>query len=199
MVNGILGKMIPRYIVSFNKLIPAINSWKKPTYEALERFLKIVELGSENAGVTANNLPFIGHLLKMVDAPILYKNVEESLSNVQSIMLATIIHSIANVVVEPIVSDYLKPKNTASIFIRLLNVKNEALQNNIYKIVAYTATEEDIKSIPNIDDFVSKVITALKTTCRDASHKPAQAHSTLCLFKSKLLCTRIRKILIIFI
>jgi hypothetical protein len=156
--------MLPKYILLFDRTIPSVQKWKRPMLRAVNQLLKIVNHGSGNTKLISTHLPLIDHILKIIDVKKFHDNLRKKLSNPETNLINTAVSLLVNLIDEPIILNHIKQKNVASSFLRLTSAPYEPLVLNIYTLLAYTTSEEDIKSMQNPGALLSTVVKALKTS-----------------------------------
>lgn len=171
--------MLPKYEQLLTNLIPNINTWKKTTIENVDYLLQLLNHGANhstiNAKLVSNHLPLIDSVLKIVDQPMLFNNLHESLSNVETSLMNSCVSFLVNMIGDPMILAHIKQCQVANVFLRLTTCKYEPLVFNVYALLAYTTHEEDIKKMHNPGRLLATIIKSLKMTLRrmpdDQSHK----------------------------
>ncbi|CAF4195753.1 unnamed protein product [Rotaria sp. Silwood2] len=161
-INNLLSTMLPKYIYLLHKVIPYINEWSHAAFRAVNDILKIVNHRSTNVEIVVANLPFIDHILTLINTQNLYNNLEETLSNPETNLMNTAVHFLANIVNEPTILGHIKQKNVTPSFLRLTSALYKPLQYNIYTLLANVASENDIKSMDNPGILLSTTLDSLK-------------------------------------
>ncbi|CAF1444150.1 unnamed protein product [Adineta steineri] len=160
--ESLLSTMLPQYLTLFNELIPLIHQWKRSTMRSINYLIKIVKHGSINTTILADHLPFIDHILTLVDTPILYNKLTATTSKLETDLMHTIINFLANMISEPTILAYIKQKKMTASFLRLTSAQYSPLVYDAYTILAHTTTEADIKEMHNPDALLSTVTESLK-------------------------------------
>jgi hypothetical protein len=128
-----------------------------------------------NAKLVSSHLSLIDDVLKLVNEPILYNNLRETLSNLETTLMNTAISFLVNMISEPSILAHIKQSQVAGAFLRLTTCAYEPLVFNVYALLAYTTYEEDIKAMHNPGRLFATIIkslkTAMKQTQSDKSHK----------------------------
>jgi hypothetical protein len=126
--------------------------------------LKVVNHGPTNGKFVSDHLPFIDHILKILDVPKFHNSPLEKLSNRETNLINTAVSLLVNIIDEPKIITHIKQKHGSSSFLRLTSAQYEPLVNNVYTLLAYTITEDDIKSMHNPGILLSTIVKALQTT-----------------------------------
>lgn len=163
-MNNLLSTMLPKYIEILDKLVPRANKWNRQTTRAVTQMFKLVNHGPTNGKIVRDHLPFIDHILKIFDTPKFHNNPLKALSNRETNLINTAVSLLLNIINEPTIVTYIKQKHGSSSFLRLTSAQYEPLVFNVYTLLAYTTTENDIKSMHNPGILLSTVVKALQTT-----------------------------------
>ncbi|CAF1145701.1 unnamed protein product [Rotaria sordida] len=178
-INSLLSAMLPLYIDIFNKIIPQINEWTSSTFQAVNYLLKMVNHKSANIETIIEHLPFIDHILTLVNTPKLYNNLEETLSNPETRLIDTAASFLAKIMDEPTILSYIKQKNVTSSFLRLTSVRYQPLHYNIHQILSQITSEKDIKSMANPGSLLSSTVQSLKTVINENRHDETHVEQLL--------------------
>lgn len=162
-MTSFLSQMLSQYTIILDRIRPSTLQWKRPVIRAMNHLLKIVNHGSLNPKVMEGHIPFIDHILTLIDTPTLYNQLRDTLSNPETHLLHTAISVLANYIGEPTVLARIKQKNITSSFLRYTSAKYEPLVYNVYTILAQTTSEDDIKSMQNPGILLSTVVNRLRT------------------------------------
>ncbi|CAF2700223.1 unnamed protein product [Rotaria sp. Silwood2] len=179
--------MLPKYIYLLHKVIPYINEWSHAAFRAVNDILKIVNHRSTNVEIVVANLPFIDHILTLINTQNLYINLEETLSNPETNLMNTAVHFLANIVNEPTILGHIKQKNVTPSFLRLTSALYKPLQYNIYTLLANVASENDIKSMDNPGILLSTTLDSLKAAMDENPDDQRQIEQLLETLKGLLL------------
>ena len=153
--------MLPKYTKLLNQIMQSVHRWKHPMIRAVNHLLQIVNLGSNNPNIISTHLSFIDHVLNIVNVPTLYNNLDKKSSNPETNLISTAINLLVNYIGEPTVLAHIKPKNVTSYFLRLSSAQYQPLVDNISTLLAYTASEDDIKSMPNPGVLLTRAVDGL--------------------------------------
>jgi hypothetical protein len=159
--------MLPRYVTILNKLVPSANRWNQSMIRSMQYLLKTINHGANqfptNAKLVSSHLPLIDHVLKLLDEPIFYNNLRETLSNPETSFVHTAISFLVNMINEAEILAHIKQSQAARVFLRLTSCAYEPLVLNVYLLLAYTTHEEDIKAMHNPGRLLATIIESLKT------------------------------------
>ncbi len=181
-MKNLLSTMLPKYIIILDRLVPLANRWNHSTIRAVNQILKIVNHGSTNAKIVSEHLPFIDHVLKIIDVPKFYNNLQDRLSNRATSLINTAVSLLANMISEPTILAHIKQKQVTPLFLRLKSAPYEPIVYNIHTLLAYTTSEEDIKSMQNPGVLLATVVKALNIAVNqksDNEHEVVQLLETL--------------------
>ena len=161
-MTDLLTKMLPKYVTLLDQMKPMIQQWKRPTIRAVNYLFKIVNHGSVNSNVIAGYIPLIDHVLTLIDTPMFYNNLQDTISNPETHLIHTAVGLLANYINEPTVLAHIKQKRVTPLLLRFTSAKYEPLVYNVYIVLAHTTSEEDIKSMQNPGIILSTVVNRLK-------------------------------------
>ena len=178
-MEDLLSSMLSQYTEIFNKLVSAVHNWKRATIESVHHLLEIINHGANyfqtNAKLVSSHLSLVDNVLKLVNEPILYNNLRETLSNAETKLMNTVISFLVNMIGEPIILAHIKQCQAANVFLRLTSCHYEPLVFSVYALLAYTTHEEDIKAMRNPGRLLATIIRSLKMTLKkmpdDQIHK----------------------------
>jgi hypothetical protein len=196
-MGKLLSTMLPRYIRLFDDIIPSINQWSLPTIQAAYHLLELVSHGDENSKIIATHLPFIDHVLNIIDTPTLYNKVDQTLSKPEAVLIHNAINFLAEIVSEPTILSHIKQKKLTPSFLRLASARYEPLVYNIYTLLAYTTSEEDIKEMHNPGVLLSTVNKKLQTVITQKPDDHHQIEQLLETLKGRLNNELVNKLLLI--
>ncbi|CAF2157906.1 unnamed protein product [Rotaria magnacalcarata] len=196
MINSLLTAMVSQYGTLLNKTIPFIFQWNQPMFDAINHLLKLANHKSTNVKVFIDHLPFVNHILTLIDTSILYNNIVESLSSQETMLINTAISFLVKVTSEPTILTYIKQQKTTSILLRLTSTQYEPLRFNTYMLLAHTATEEDIKAMPKPGILVTVVYRSLNTLIREKPDDQNQMRQTLETLKNLVQHDQLKKSLV---
>ena len=167
-MDHLLSSMLSQYVELFNKFVPSSSNWKRAMIRSFDHLLDIINHGSDhfqtNAKHISNYPSLIDNVLKLINEPILYNNISETLSNVETILMNREISFLVNMINEPTILSYIKQTKSVGVFLRLTSCKYEPLIFNVYTLLAYTTREEDIIAMQNPGRLLTIILRALKTT-----------------------------------
>jgi hypothetical protein len=161
-MNSLLSKMLPTYTKILDKSILSVNQWEHSMMRAVNHLLQIINQGSVNPNIISTHLSIIDHVLTIVNVPIFYNKLKNKLSNPETNLINTAINLLANYIGEPAVLAHIKQKKVTTSFLRLTSAKYEPLVYNIYTLLSYITSEDDIKSMKNPGVLLSTVVNNLK-------------------------------------
>jgi hypothetical protein len=165
-MESFLSTMLPQYVKSLDELVPFVQSWKQPTIRAVQYLLAMINHGANqfptNAKLVSDHLSLIDHVLKLVNEPLFYNNLHETLSNPETSLMNTAISFLVNMISEPSILAHIKQCQVAKVFLRLTSCRYEPLVFNVYTLLAYTTHEDDIKAMPHPGQLLAIIIKALK-------------------------------------
>ncbi|CAM4836539.1 unnamed protein product [Rotaria magnacalcarata] len=171
-MKDLLTAMLPKYITILNKIIPLVNDWKRPTIQAVNYLLQIIDHGADRFPKTAKfvsgNLKLIDHVLALINEPLFYDNLQKK-SSIKTNFMNTALEFLVNMISEPEILAHMKQASSAPIFLRLTSCKHKSLALHANNLLAYTIREEDIKAMPNSGLLLKKNIKILKTTINKKS------------------------------
>ncbi|CAF3001833.1 unnamed protein product [Rotaria socialis] len=179
MITSLLTAMVSQYVTLLNKTIPFIFQWNQSMFDAINHLLKLANHESVNVKVFIDHLPFVNHILTLIDTSMLYNNMVELLSTEETTLINTAISFLLKVTSEPTILAHIKQQKTTSILLRLTSTQHESLRFNTYMLLAHTATEEDIKAMPKPGILVTAVYRSLKTLIREKPDDRKQMRQTL--------------------
>ena len=188
-MESLLTTMLPRYASLLSKKVSAVSEWKRSMIRSMVHLLKMMDHGSGDLSVTARlvsgHLSVIDDVLKLLDAPILYKNIRSSLSNGETMLMNGAISFLVSMISEPAILAHIKQARVASLFLRLTSCEYEALVLNVYTLLAYTTHEEDIQAMPNPGRLLSTIIDTLIKTLEETPAKTTNIEQLLETLKGK--------------
>jgi hypothetical protein len=168
-MHNLLSTMLPKYILILDRLIPKAVHWNKGTIRAVTHMLQIVNHGETNDKIVSTHLPFIDHVLEIINVPTFYNNLQDTLSNRETNLINTAVNLLAKMASEPTILAHIKEKKVTSSFLRLTSAPYEPLVQNVNNLLSYTTSEEDIKSMDNPGTLISKVIASLQVEINNKS------------------------------
>jgi hypothetical protein len=188
-MDSLLSIMLPQYITLLDKFVPSAHHWKQSMIQSMQYLLKTINHGANqfptNAKHISYHLSLIDHVLKLVNEPIFYNNLRETLSNPETSLMDTAIRFLVNMMSEPTILAHIKQSHAATVFLRLTSCKYEPLLLNVYILLAYTTHEEDIKIMHNTDRLLITIIQSLKTTLNQKPERSTQIEQLLETLKGK--------------
>jgi hypothetical protein len=104
----------------------------------------------------------IDHVLTIIDVPIFYNNIQNQSTHPETSLINTAVNLLVNYIGEPTVLAHIKQKKVTSSFMRLTSAKYGPLVDNINTLLAFTTSEDDIKSMKNPGTLLSTVVNGLK-------------------------------------
>jgi len=161
-MNNLLSTMLPKYTKILDKVISSVHQWKHPMIRAVNHLLQIINHGSINPNIISTHLSIIDHVLNIINVPTFYNKLEKKLSNPETNLINTAINLLVNYIGEPTVLAHVKQKKVTSSFLRFKSATYEPLVDNIYTLLGYTTSEDDIKSMQNPGILLSTVTKGLK-------------------------------------
>ena len=96
--------MLPKYITILDKHIPQINQWKKPTFQAVNYILEMIDHEPTNAKIIAKHLPFLDQIFALIDSPTLYNHVEKTLSSPEITLIDTAVRLLVDLKNDPTIN-----------------------------------------------------------------------------------------------
>ncbi|CAF0829826.1 unnamed protein product [Rotaria sp. Silwood1] len=182
-IENLLSVMLPQYITLLDKIVPTVHNWNQSTIEAVNQLLQIINHGASqfqiNAKLVSKHLSLIDHVLKLLDEPIFYNNLQGSLSNLETNFMNTAISFLVNMISEPAILAQIKESSVTPVFLRLTSCQHESLVLNVYTLLAYTTYEEDIKAMHNPGRLLATIIASLKTTLNRKPEKRTEIEQLL--------------------
>lgn len=177
-MEDLLSSMLSQYVKLLDKIIPSVQQWNQATIQVVNKLLQIINHGANelqtNTKIVAGNLSLINHVLNLVNQPILYDNLRETLSNPETILMNTAISFLVNMISEPAIMAHIKQTHVALAFLRLTKCPSKPLVLNVYTLLAYTTHEEDIKAMQYPGRLLSTVIESIKLALDRKSGKGTQ-------------------------
>lgn len=172
-MENLLSIMLPQYIQLFDKLVSTINEWKRTTIESVYYLLQIINHGANyfqtNAKLMNSDLLFVDNVLKIVNEPILYNNLQQTLSNAETKLMNTAISFLETIIREPTILAHIKQRELTNVFLRLTSCQYEPLVFSVYALLARITREEDIKAMPNPGRLLAPIIESLNIAVRNTS------------------------------
>jgi hypothetical protein len=183
MMENLLSFMLPQYAELFDQLVLLIHQWGRSMFRSVHHLLEMINHGanlySTNAKLVSSHLSLIGNVLKLVNEPILYNNVHETLSDLETVLMNTAISFLVNMISEPSILAHIKQSQVTSVFLRLTTCAYEPLVFNVYALLAYTTHEEDIKAMHNPGRLLATTIESLRIALNGKREKKAQIEQLL--------------------
>ncbi|CAF2736925.1 unnamed protein product [Rotaria sp. Silwood2] len=182
-MNNLLSTMLPQYVTLLDKIVPAVQNWKRAMTRSVQYLLKTINHGADqfqiNAKLVSKHLSLIDHVLKLVNEPIFYNNLEETLSNSETNFMNTAISFLVNMISEPAILAQVKESQVTPVFLRLTSCQYKPLVLNVYTLLAYTTYEEDIKAMHDVGRLLATIIESLKIVLNRKPEKRTQVEQLL--------------------
>ncbi|CAF2606175.1 unnamed protein product [Rotaria sp. Silwood2] len=182
-MENLLSVMLPQYVTLLDKIVPTVHNWNQSTTEAVNQLLQIINHGANqfqiNAKLVSEHLSLIDHVLKLVNEPIFYNNLEETLSNSETNFMNTAISFLVNMISEPAILAQVKESQVTPVFLRLTSCQYKPLVLNVYTLLAYTTYEEDIKAMHDVGRLLATIIESLKIVLNRKPEKRTQVEQLL--------------------
>ncbi|CAF4902251.1 unnamed protein product [Rotaria sp. Silwood1] len=173
-MENLLSTMLPQYVTLLDKIVPTAHNWKRAMIRSVQYLLKTINHGANhyqiNAKLVSKHLSLIDHVLKLLDEPIFYNNLQGSLSNLETNFINTAISFLVNMISEPAILAQIKESQVTPVFLRLTSCQYQPLVLNIYNLIADTTREEDIKQMHKPGQLLENIINSLKTTLDESSN-----------------------------
>ena len=134
-----------------------------------------------NVKVVSEHLPLVDHVLRLVDEASLYENISETLSNGETLLLNSAMRFLVIMKNESNILAHMKESHKTESFLRLTSCRYEGIVLNAYTLLAHATHEDDIKTIPNLNEILGKILQSLKSTLKEKSDKKSQT-------KQKVFC-----------
>ena len=174
MMDNLLSTMIPQYAQLLEKLVASVRNWKRSTMRAVDHLLQLISHGAHqyptNAKYVSDHLSLIDSVLKLVNEPMFYTNLQGTLSNPETTLINTVVSFLVNMIIDPSVLAHIKQSQMTNAFLRLTTCAYQPLVFNVYALLAHTTHEEDIKAMPDPGLLFSAIVKSLKTTLKQASN-----------------------------
>ena len=138
-----------------------------------------------NVKVVSEHLPLVDHVLRLVDEASLYENISETLSNGETLLLNSAMRFLVIMKNESNILAHMKESHKTESFLRLTSCRYEGIVLNAYTLLAYTAREEDIKTMPESDRLLHTIVQSLKTTVDDKFEKKNETEQLLEILKGR--------------
>jgi hypothetical protein len=191
-MENLLSIMLPQYSQLLDQLVLSVHQWERSMLRSVHHLLDVINHGANqfqtNAKLVSGHLSLIDNVLKLVNEPILYNNIHETLSNLETILMHTAISFLVNMISEPSILAHIKQSQVTGIFLRLTTCPYEPLVFNVYALLAYTTHEEDIKAMHNPGRLLATTIESLRIALNEKREKKAQTEQLLETLKGKELC-----------
>jgi hypothetical protein len=182
-MENLLSTTLPRYAKLLNQLMLSVNQWERPMFRSVHYLLEVINHGANqfqtNAKLVSGHLSLIDNVLKLVNEPILYNNLHETLSNLETALMHTAISFLVNMISEPSILAHIKQSQVTGIFLRLTTCLYEPLVLNVYALLAYTTHEDDIKAMHNPGRLFATIIKALKFAMGEAPNNKSHNEQLL--------------------
>lgn len=160
--------MLPDYIQVLQKHVPFVQQWRKPMMRCVMHLMEMINHGLyEHASLLnliADHLPLIDQMMKLVETPMLQKNICANASNLETDLMHIVISFLVNMINSPSVLAYVKQARIAEKLLPLTSSLYEPLVLNVYSLLAFTMHEEDIEAMPNIGRLLYVIVDSLKKT-----------------------------------
>ncbi|UJR27658.1 hypothetical protein I4U23_008939 [Adineta vaga] len=188
-MHQLLSTMLSHYVTILGQAMKSCAHWSQSMIRCVESILATINHGTHefpnNVKMMSDHLALIDHVLKLLDEPILYNNVNETLSNGETMLLNSAMRFLVLMMSEPNVLAHMKESHAAQSFLRLTSCKNEGVVLNAYTLLANAIHEDDIKLMLNLDQLLAKIIQSLKLTLKEKSDKKNQTKQLLGILKGK--------------
>ncbi|CAF0891793.1 unnamed protein product [Rotaria sordida] len=167
-MEKLLSTMLPQYAGLLDKVVPSAHNWKRSMIRSVQYLLKTINHGANqfqiNAKLVKKHLPLIDHVLTLLDEPIFYNNLQETLSNPETVFVDTASSFLVDMTSEPTILAEINRSHMTPAFLRLTSCEYEPLVRNVHTLIAYTTREEDIKEMRNPGQLLETIMKSLKTT-----------------------------------
>jgi hypothetical protein len=192
-MESLFSTMLPQYVQLLDKLVSSAHNWTRTVIRCVHHLLEMINYGSDqfqtNAKLISGHLSLIDNVLKLVNEPIFYNNLHETLSNSETIFMNTSIKFLVNMISEPAILAHIKQCQVADSFLRLTSCKYEPLVFNVYTLLAYTTREEDIKAMYNPGRLFTTILKSLKTSLDQTPNDKSHIEQLLETLKGNQFCT----------
>ena len=188
-MESLLSTILPRYAQLLDQCILSVHQWERPMLRSVHHLLEMINHGANqfqtNAKLVSSHLSLIDDVLKLVNEPILYNNIHQTLSDLETILMDTSISFLVNMISEPSILAHIKQSQVTGVFLRLTTCAYEPLVFNVYALLAYTTHEEDIKAMHNPGRLLATTIESLRVALNEKREKKAQIEQLLETLKGK--------------
>ncbi|CAF0801731.1 unnamed protein product [Adineta ricciae] len=186
-MHTLLSTMLPHYVTMLDKAMPSCSHWSQSMIRCVDALLSMINHGTgefdNNVKLVSEHLPLIDHVLRLVDEASLYENISETLSNGETLLLNSAMRFLVIMKNESNILAHMKESHKTESFLRLTSCRYEGIVLNAYTLLAYTAREEDIKTMPESDRLLHTIVKSLKTTVDDKFEKKNETEQLLEILK----------------
>ncbi|CAF0826673.1 unnamed protein product [Adineta ricciae] len=186
-MHTLLSTMLPHYVTMLDKAMPSCSHWSQSMIRCVDALLSMINHGTgefdNNVKLVSEHLPLIDHVLRLVDEASLYENISETLSNGETLLLNSAMRFLVIMKNESNILAHMKESHKTESFLRLTSCRYEGIVLNAYTLLAHATHEDDIKTIPNLNEILGKILQSLKSTLKEKSDKKSQTKQLLSILK----------------
>lgn len=190
-MDDLLSNMLPQYAQLLDRSIVSIHHWKRSMIRTVDHLLQLINHGARqsttNAKHVSDHLSLIDNVLKLVNEPMLYSNLHETLSSPETSLMNTAISFLVNMISDSSILAHIKQAQVTHIFVRLTTCTYEPLVFNVYTLLAYITHEDDIRGLSNPGRLLTIAIQSLEKAIAENNEKTNQVEQLLETLKSKSL------------
>lgn len=188
-MDDLLANMLPQYTQLLDKSIVSVHYWRRSMIRAVDYLLQLINRGARqsttNAKHVSDHLSLIDNVLKLVNEPMLYNNLHETLSSPETSLMNTAISFLVNMINDSSIFTHIKQAQVTNIFLRLTTCAYEPLVFNVYTLLAYITHEDDIRGVSNPGRLLTIAIQSLDKAIAENSGKTTRIEQLLETLKSK--------------
>ena len=171
--------MLPKYTALLGRLLPSVSLWKKTVLQSIEHLFLLVNHGSKNSDVLTSHLPFIDHILKLIQNPFFLNKLPNQFSSSELQLIDTTIYLLSNCISNSTILTHIKEKKLSSVFLRYTSAEDESIVYNTHSLLAYTTGDDDIQSMKDPGALLSTVFNAFKHSVEENSSNSTQLLQTM--------------------
>ena len=183
-MHSLLSAMVPQYVVMLGRVLGSSSEWSESTMRCVESLLSTIAHGVDqcagNTKVIGEHVGLVDHVLRVVEKPVVRSNVRATM------LVRSAMRLLVAVMGEPSVLAHLKERHAASTFLRLTSCGDEAVVLNACTLLAFATDEEDIQTLPNLDQLVATIIQLLRLSHIDKSTESDRTEELLEILKGKV-------------
>jgi hypothetical protein len=156
--------MLSQYELLLVRQLPSIKQWQQSMFRIVNQHWIIIHYAFDQSPlnikliIDQRNWTIIDVALKFISMPSFYEQINDSISTPSANLLNTIVTLLINLMHEPSIVDYVKQKHTIDALLHLRTVSCQTLSTKALVLLSYLTSEDDIKTMDNSDQLLTKVI-----------------------------------------